>query len=147
MTQYFLYFSQESLGFLENTQVYEIAGTHYHVTHAMLSESYRPLFADTVLVASGPANHVRCVPNFLQRQMRLGEVSRARLVPWKPVQQPRRIPVSVSCEAPGDCAICLGDMSIGEAICRLSCAHAFHPQCLANWAAVAQTCPCCRKLF
>jgi hypothetical protein len=41
------------------------------------------------------------------------------------------------------CAICLGTLWCWDR-CTTTCAHIFHPRCLADWLAINPTCPLCR---
>lgn len=45
------------------------------------------------------------------------------------------------------CSVCLGAMLEASSICKTPCDHTFHSQCLHQWLAVDNTCPCCRSLL
>jgi len=51
-------------------------------------------------------------------------------------------------QVPGECSICLEDLSSGPALCRTRCGHDFHRVCLEEWALHARfnspACPVCR---
>lgn len=42
-----------------------------------------------------------------------------------------------------ECAICFEQIT--HAITKLSCKHTFHVKCIAVWANLKPTCPCCRR--
>ncbi|CAK0854539.1 unnamed protein product [Prorocentrum cordatum] len=43
-----------------------------------------------------------------------------------------------------DCAVCLEQLEAGQGCCRPPCLHAFHGDCLREWAGHSQTCPVCK---
>ena len=43
------------------------------------------------------------------------------------------------------CAICLGDMAVGDTLAVLGCAHRFHHACCAKWLALSHVCPLCKR--
>lgn len=48
------------------------------------------------------------------------------------------------------CAICLGPYHDGELVvqsCNPNCHHEFHRECIAEWLAKKDECPCCRQRF
>jgi len=45
------------------------------------------------------------------------------------------------------CSVCLGDLGEARSICKTPCHHTFHVQCLHQWLAIDNTCPCCRSLL
>lgn len=48
------------------------------------------------------------------------------------------------------CAICLGPYHDGELVVQSSngeCHHVFHRECIAEWLAKKDECPCCRQSF
>jgi hypothetical protein len=50
----------------------------------------------------------------------------------------------------GVCAICLGPYHDGELVvqaCNRDCHHVFHRECIAEWLAKKDECPCCRQSF
>lgn len=45
------------------------------------------------------------------------------------------------------CAICLSNYERHDNIELLKCQHVFHNECLQNWLAIHNTCPCCRSVI
>ena len=85
-----------------------------------------------------------------------GTTRRSRAIPEEPptvepVPQPRSFQGFVSA-----CAVCLGEYSPGEHVCRLSCGHVYHCLCIGELAVqsgatfgegedMSIDCPCCRQ--
>jgi len=48
----------------------------------------------------------------------------------------------------GTCAICLGEIASGDAVCSFECDHEFCVECMRPWVAGGQnSCPTCRRLL
>jgi len=45
------------------------------------------------------------------------------------------------------CPVCLGNPLEASSLCKTPCDHTFHSQCLHQWLAIDNTCPCCRTLL
>lgn len=42
------------------------------------------------------------------------------------------------------CAVCTGEVAVGEKVTRLPCWHYYHGECIVPWLGVKNTCPVCR---
>jgi len=42
------------------------------------------------------------------------------------------------------CAVCLGDMLVGQIAKQMPCGHTFHDDCLLSWLETSNSCPMCR---
>jgi len=47
-------------------------------------------------------------------------------------------------ESNRECCVCFEEHKIGDKVTRLSCAHIYHPHCIAQWLTKHFTCPICR---
>jgi len=50
-----------------------------------------------------------------------------------------------SCDAKGQCSVCLMDFEHGDSLRTLQCCHSFHMACVDQWLAQSGSCPVCKK--